>query len=329
MTRRSLKEAVQGSGLVEEAELKTFVFGSGIHSTTKSNQLGAQQTVPRTSIHKTFSFAPACQPLRHYYDQEELKQWAENDIAINGIQSPLWIRPLPGGSSDEYELVAGLRRYLAAEILELENVPVIIRNWTDAEAFQASLSENANRRDFSPLEHLDGALNLLAVKLDCTVEAVVSLLYRMNNEAKGTVNQNALVNPTHEAVKEVFDFFGQTTWQSFVSTRLPLLRKPDEILSAIRQGKIHYTKGLAIAKVKDLEQRQSLLQEAIAQNLSLSQIQQRLESSKPVGENTTLKHRLADTYKRVNKAKVWNDPKKQKRLEKLLVELEALASQGD
>jgi len=325
MTRRSLKEAVQGSGLVEETELKAFVFSSETPSSSISTQVDAQQTVPLTSILRTFSFTPDCQPLRHYYDQEELKQWALSDIAINGIHSPLWIRPLPGGNAHQYELVAGLRRYLAAELLGLENVPVIIRDWTDAEAFQASLSENANRRDFSPLEHLDGALKLLAVKLDCTLESVVSLLYRMNNEAKGTVNQNVLVKPESETVKEVFDFLGQTTWQSFVSTRLPLLRKPDEILTAIRQGKIQYTKGLAIAKVKDLEQRQLLLQEAIAQNLSLTQIQKRLEGLKPVVENTKLKHRLADAYKRVNKAKVWNDPKKQKRLEKLLAELEELA----
>lgn len=195
---------------------------------------------------------------------------------------------------------------------------------TDEEAFQASLSENANRRDFSPLEHLDGTLKLLAVKLGSTVEAAVKLLYRMNNEAKGTVNQNVLVNPEYESVKAVFDFLGQTTWQSFVSTRLPLLNKPDEILDAIRHGKIQYTKGLEIAKLKNIEQRQKLLQQAINENLSLNQIKEFTKLSKPFAENATIKNRFAETSKRVKTAKLWSDPKKVKRLEKLMIQLEEL-----
>lgn len=330
MARRSLKEAVQGSGLVENPELKAFVFGHTATETTTqtasetSAPISELQSVPRTSIHLTFSFTPDRQPVRYYYEKEELRQWAESDIAVNGIQSPLWVRPSTEGKPNEYELVAGLRRYLAAEILELEELPVIIRHWSDEEAFQASLSENANRRDFSPLEHLDGTLKLLAVKLDSTVEAAVKLLYRMNNEAKGTVNQNVLVNPEYESVKAVFGFLGQTTWQSFVSTRLPLLNKPDEILDAIRQGKIQYTKGLEIAKIKDVEQRQKLLQQAINENLSLNQIKEFTKLSKPIAENATVKNRFAETSKRVKAAKLWSDPKKVKRLEKLMIQLEEL-----
>lgn len=330
MARRSLKEAVQDSGLVENPELKAFVFGHRPIETPAqttletSSQISELQTVPRTSIHLTFSFTPDCQPVRHYYDKKELRQWAESDIAINGIQSPLWVRPSPEGKPNEYELVAGLRRYLAAEVLDLEELPVIIRHWTDEEAFQASLSENANRRDFSPLEHLDGTLKLLAVKLGSTTKAAVKLLYRMNNEAKKAVNQNVLVNPEHETVKAVFDFLGQTTWQSFVSTRLPLLNKPEEILDAIRKGKIQYTKGLEISKVKDFEQRQELLQQAIVENFSLNQIKDCTKELKLPMESVTIKNRFADTYKRVKAAKVWSDPKKVRQLEKLMTQLEEL-----
>ncbi len=330
MARRSLKEAVQDSGLVENPELKAFVFGHAATETTtqttsETSALPSElQTVPRTSIHLTFSFTPDCQPVRHYYDKEELRQWAESDIAINGIQSPLWVRPSPEDRPNEYELVAGLRRYLAAEVLDLEELPVIIRHWTDEEAFQASLSENANRRDFSPLEHLDGTLKLLAVKLGSTTEAAVKLLYRMNNEAKKTVNQNVLVNPEYETVKAVFDFLGQTTWQSFVSTRLPLLNKPDEILDVIRKGKIQYTKGLEISKIKNFEQRQELLQQAIVENFSLNQIKERTKELKPPVENVTIKNRFTDTYKRVKAAKVWSDPKKVRQLERLMTQLEEL-----
>ncbi len=323
MARRSLKESVQGSGLLEEPELKAFVFGH--QALEKPTDTSGLQSLPRTSIHLTFSFTSDHKPVRHYYDQEELRQWAEVDIKVNGIQSPLWVRPLPGGNNSEYELVAGLRRYLAAEILNLEIVPAIICHWTNEQAFQASLSENINRRDFTCLEHLDGTLNLLAFKLDTNVESVVKLLYRMNNEAKKIVNQNVLVNPEYEAVKTVFEFLGQVSWQSFVSTRLPLINKPKEILEAIRKGEIQYTKGLEISKVKDVNKRQELLQLAISEKLSLNEIKEYIKILVPTTELTvTPEDRFTDTYKRIKAAKVWNNPKKVKRLEKLMAQLEDL-----
>lgn len=323
MARRSLKESVQGSGLLEEPELKAFVFGT--NALDKFADTSGLQSLPRTSIHLTFSFTSDRKPVRHYYDQEELRQWAEVDIKVNGIQSPLWVRPLPGGKIGEYELVAGLRRYLAAEILNLENVPAIICHWTNEQAFQASLSENINRRDFTCLEHLDGTLNLLAFKLNTNVDSIVKLLYRMNNEAKKIVNQNVLVNPEHEAVNTVFEFLGQVSWQSFVSTRLPLINKPEEILEAIRQGKIQYTKGLEISKVKDAHKRQELLQMAISEKLSLKEIKEYIKILTPTLETTiATKDRFTDTYKRIKAAKVWDNPKKVKRLEKLMAQLEDL-----
>lgn len=318
MARRSLKEAVENS-----PQLEAFVFGREVAN--ESAPANALQLLPRTLINLTFSFTRDRKPLRHYYDKEELGKWAEADIKVNGIQSPLWVRPLPESSKDEYELVAGLRRYLAAEILNLDSVPALVYDWDDEEAYFASLSENINRRSFSVLEQLDGTLNLLALKLDTTLEGAVQTLYRLNNEAKKKVNQNVLVSAESEVVESVFNFLGQVSWQSFVSTRLPLLKKPPEILQAIRRGEIDYTKALEIAKIRDDHKRQELLELAITERLSLSQIKQRiavliLESPKAV----TTKDRFSDTYKRVKSAKVWEDPKKAKQLEKLIAQLEQL-----
>jgi ParB family chromosome partitioning protein len=76
-----------------------------------------------------------------------------------------------------------------------------------------------------------------------------------------------------------------------------------------------------------------LLEEAIALDLSLTQIKQRVSDLKAkTGEATaperSLKSRVDAAYTRVKKSKVWDDPKKQKKLEKLLAELEALAGEG-
>ena len=107
---------------------------------------------------------------------------------------------------------------------------------------------------------------------------------------------------------------------------------PTEILETLRQGKIAYTKASTIAKVKNEAQRQALLKETIAEDLSLNEIKQRIASianykaSSTSGQTPSLKSRVDTAYRLIKKSKVWEDPKKQKRLEKLLVELEALAS---
>jgi ParB-like partition proteins len=110
-------------------------------------------------------------------------------IKEHGILEPLLVRPRSGG---EYELVAGERRYRAAQKLGLAEVPVVIRKLTDEEALALSLIENLHREDLNPVEETEGILQLLSLKLNVAVEETISLLYRMQNEAKGKVTQNVL-----------------------------------------------------------------------------------------------------------------------------------------
>lgn len=321
-TRRKLKDAIAGN------EELSFVFGQA--ATQKITQVAEEtkeQLILCQDILCTFTFVPDGKPVRHYYDPEELDQWAWNDIKPNGIRSPLWVRPHPY-QSGKYELVAGLRRFKAAGIIELETVPTKVFDWDDRTAFHAAISENSNRRDFSALEELDNTLRLLEIQLGYSTEEVVSLLYRMNNAAKGTTNQNVLVSHEAELVKQIFDAFGRITWQSFVATRLPLLKKPQEILDGIRQGKIHYTKGILIASLKDTETRQQMLTEVVSNALSLSEIKQRLKAlnnqSKLV-EPATLQQRLTQAIQLAKKDKMlWSNPDKTQQLEHLLAQLESM-----
>ncbi|MDF5733810.1 MAG: ParB/RepB/Spo0J family partition protein [Rhizonema sp. PD38] len=321
--RRQLKDAISDS------EELSFVFGQ---STTQNfGQTAAatkEQLIPSHSIICTFTFVPDGKPVRHYYDLIELQKWANDDIKSNGIRSPLWVRLHPS-LVGKYELVAGLRRLKAAEILGLDTVPVKVFDWDDRTAFHAAISENTSRRDFSALEELDNTLRFLECQMGYNTEEVVSFLYRMNNATKGSTNQNVLVSTEAEIVQQVFNSLGGITWQSFVATRLPMLKKPLDILNAIRLGKIHYTKGILIASIKDEDVRRNLLEESINHSLSLSVIKERVKAlngtTKAPSKPISLKQRLTLTVQMAKKnQQLWNDPDKTQKLEQLLSQLEAI-----
>ncbi len=272
-----------------------------------------QQSLPISVIHLS-----ANQP-RRYFDPQKLAQLTES-VRQYGVLENLLVRPLEKG---EYELVAGERRYRAAKEAGLTEVPVTIRELTDWQAFELALIENLQREDLNPVEETEGVLHLLSIRLDLSVEEVVSLLHQMANDAKGNANHNVVVSGKGQAVQSLFEELNSLSWQSFVSHRLPLLKLPSDILEALRQGQIAYTKAQAIARVKDTAKRETLLKETIAQDLSLAQIRERLkEVTSTTAKEPALGDRLAAVFRKVKQG--LNDPKKQKRLEKLLQELESL-----
>ncbi len=269
---------------------------------------------------------PKQQP-RRYFDPQKLAGLVES-IKQHGILEPLLIRPL---ELNRYELVAGERRYRAAKEIGLLEVPIVIREMSDTDAFQVALIENLQREDLNPVEETEGILQLLALRLERSESEVISLLHRMLDEVKGKVPHNVMGNSETLAIQSVFDGIAAMDWKSFITNRLPLLKLPQDILSALRQGKLAYTKAQAIARIKDEPQRNQLLSNTISQNLSLTQIKEWIEnsqSSKAESETSSLpmKTQIDDVLRLVKRSKVWTNPKKQKRLEKLLSELRALAS---
>jgi ParB family chromosome partitioning protein len=263
---------------------------------------------------------PQQQP-RRYFDPEKLEQLTIS-VKKLGILEPLLVRILHLG---EYELVAGERRYRAAQKAGLSEIPVVVRELTDEEALQLSLIENLQREDLNPVEETEAILQLLATQLSSSVEEARTLLYRMQNEVKGKVTQNVLGSQEGELVKIMFNSLGLMSWESFVSSRLPLLNLADEVIDALRQGRIEYTKAQAIARLKDAQARQALLNEAIEENLSLKEILERIRAQrKPQEKPQSLKNLFKETSNRLQKAKFWDNPEKQQALEKLLKQMEAL-----
>ncbi len=94
---------------------------------------------------------------RRTFEEAALKELAES-IRTQGVLSPLLVRPL---TENGFEIVAGARRYRAAQMAEVPTVPVRIVNLSDAEALEAQLVENLIRSEIHPMEEAQGFRALL------------------------------------------------------------------------------------------------------------------------------------------------------------------------
>ena len=279
-------------------------------------------TLPMSQI-----ILPASQP-RRYFDSKRMLQ-LERSIKEHGVLEPVLVRPL-SGTNRKYELVAGERRYRAAKKVGLRDLPVVIKEIDDQKAGQISLIENLQREDLNPLEETEGILNLLALELKCSRPDVLNLLYRMRNESNGKTSQNVLTSEDAKDVEALFGYLGRLSWESFITTRLPLLKLPEDVLGALREGSLAYTKAQTIARVKDPVKRSEVLMEAVSKDLSLNHIKKRIVELK--GDNNksddhkllSLKNRTENALKQIKRTKIWDDPARKKKLEKLVGQLETL-----
>jgi ParB family chromosome partitioning protein len=118
---------------------------------------------------KSSSSAPQVMPLswlqpgayqpRRKFDEEAIAGLAES-IRERGILQPLMVRPIEG-EKDGYEILAGERRWRAAQRVGLHEVPVIVRPFSDREAMEIGLIENVQREGLTPLEEADGYRRLM------------------------------------------------------------------------------------------------------------------------------------------------------------------------
>lgn len=277
----------------------------------------AAQTVLLTQIK-----LPKQQP-RRYFDSEKQAHLMQS-IQAHGILEPLLVRPL---RDSDYELVAGERRYRAAQALGLQDVPVVIREFDDRQALQVALIENLQREDLNPVEETEGILALLALEIGGSPADVTSILHRANHAKTRDQELEENVFLQFQTIESVLAEIGRFSAESFRTSRLPLLNLPEDVLIALRQGKIEFTKARAIARVKPEPQRTELLGQAITKNLPLSEIKAKIRELKPEPELTPAKQvaqRLNDISQRLQKDEAWGDRKKRDRITKLLDELDKL-----
>ena len=97
------------------------------------------------------------QPRRRF-DQEDLRELAES-VREQGVIQPILVRRAPDG--DKYQIIAGERRWRAAQLAQLHEVPVLVREFDDQTAMEIAIVENVQRRDLTPLEEAEGYRRLI------------------------------------------------------------------------------------------------------------------------------------------------------------------------
>src|SRR5690606_3512084 len=120
--------------------------------------LGAEAPPARESL-QTLPVArirPGKYQPRTKMDQQALNELAAS-IRSQGLMQPLVVRPV---GSDRYELIAGERRWRAAQMAGLESVPVVVREVPDEAALALSLIENIQRENLNPMEEAAGVQRL-------------------------------------------------------------------------------------------------------------------------------------------------------------------------
>jgi ParB family transcriptional regulator, chromosome partitioning protein len=138
------------------------------------------------------------QPRRHFAEAE-LDGLAQS-IREKGIVQPLLVRPIADGAAD-FELVAGERRWRAAQRVGLHEVPVIIRQLGDAEAIEIALVENLQREDLSPLEEAE-AYSRLTREFGHGQAGIAEAVGRSRSHVANTLRLLSLPSPVRRSLEE-------------------------------------------------------------------------------------------------------------------------------
>jgi ParB family transcriptional regulator, chromosome partitioning protein len=185
--------------------------------------------------------APSPHQPRKAFDESSLQALAES-ITENGILQPVLVRPLVGG---RYELVAGERRWRAAQLAGVDQIPALVRTRDDAEALEVALVENMAREDLNPIE-----------------------------EARACA---ALVEELGLTREDVGRRVGRS--RVAVSNLLRLLDLPDEALELIEAGSLSEGHGRALLLAEDHAARRRLARSAAAEGWSVRVLEDRARTA--------------------------------------------------
>ena len=171
---------------------------------------------------------------RKEFDEESLKELADS-ITQHGIVQPLVVTKQDG----YYEIIAGERRWRAAKLAGLKEVPVVIKEYTPQEIMEVALIENIQREDLNPVEEAKAYQNLIEE-------------YNLKQE---------------DVAKKV------SKNRSTITNALRLLKLPDEILNMLVSGDISGGHARALLSIDDQEKQKKLAARIVKESLSVREVE--------------------------------------------------------
>jgi ParB family chromosome partitioning protein len=178
------------------------------------------------------------QPRKHF-DEGELNDLA-NSIRTHGVLQPILVRPLADG---KFEIVAGERRWRAAQRAGLHSIPAVVRDLNEVEVLEVAIVENVQRTDLNPIE-----------------------------EAQGF---QALIDRFGRTQEEIADAVGKS--RPHIANMLRLLKLPEDLQEMVRDGRLSSGHARAILTAPD---QRALAQRVIAEGLNVREVERIAQQAK-------------------------------------------------
>ena len=195
---------------------------------------------------------------REDFDAQGLEELMQS-IKEKGVLQPLLVRR----QGEQFELIAGERRFRAASALDLKELPVIVKDVADHDSLELSLIENIQRQNLNPIEEAH-AYQYLMDKFGMTQEKISQMLGRA---------------------------------RASVANLLRILKLPQEIQDKIKKGEISFAHGRALLELEDSNQQRRLAHEILAKGLSVRELEAIIRRYRPKGSRMRMRPQAGrETY---------------------------------
>jgi len=237
-------------------------LGKGLDALFFDNSVEEQGSSGAVKL-KLFDIEPNKNQPRKHFDEEALSELSAS-IAEHGILQPIVVRPI---AETGYQIVAGERRWRAARLAGLTEVPVIIKELSDKQVMELALIENLQREDLNPIEEAEGYKALLE---------------------------------THELTQEtVAKRVGKS--RSAIANSMRLLNLPESVREMTRDGRISAGHARTLLSFEDVETAKQVAQEIVDKGLSVRDVE-RLAQKKPTADKPAKIKRRDSFYDEVELA---------------------------
>ena len=199
---------------------------------------------------------------RQNFKEEKLEELA-NSIKKNGIIQPIAVRPSKS-ASNKYEIVAGERRWLAAQRAGLHKIPVTILELSDVESLEVAIVENIQRDDLNPIE-----------------------------EAKGYKRLYDEFNYDHESISKLM-----SKSRSHISNTLRLLTLPPDVVAMLEEGTLSSGQARPLIGISNAS---SIAEEIVSKNYSARKVEYLTRNKKPSTKERYVDTNILKTQERIEK----------------------------